>query len=274
MNKLHRLGSLRWCRAAALGAALFSSGCVMLNTPEKIAQVQETRDPLEPFNRTMFEFNLWLDRLILRPTAVIYRQVVPEPVRNGVNNALFNLRHPRTFLNDVVQLSPERAYVTLVRFAVNSTVGVLGVMDVAKGWGYPGHEEDFGQTLGAFGVSEGPYLVLPLFGPSNFRDAAGFVVDSYADPVNYIARDRDRDWVPIARVAATGINTRSRNIESLDDVEKKSIDFYATIRSLYRQRRSDEIRNGQPGDMDPGMTRFEGSAARDVVATDRQATVQ
>jgi phospholipid-binding lipoprotein MlaA len=233
--------------AGALAAMLSATACVVQNTPEKVAQVEETNDPFEPTNRYIFEVNRFLDEMLLKPVAWWYRAGVPDPARERIHLALANLRLPWTAVNDLFQGEMDRAYNSGARFVINSTVGVVGLFDVATGWGYPHHEEDAGQTFAVAGVPEGPYLMLPVFGPSNPRDTVGLVVDYIADPVNIAFRAADWDSAGIVRGGTTAVDTRERNIETLADLERNSVDFYATIRSIYRQRRASEIRNGAPG---------------------------
>jgi phospholipid-binding lipoprotein MlaA len=145
----------------------------------------------------------------------------------------------------LLQGDTDRAGDTLVRFGVNSTIGIGGLIDVAKEMETPYHDEDFGQTLAVWGVNEGPYFYFPLMGPSTARDFTGFVVDRGLDPLTYVNwGDSDLEYVPIARTLLNVIDLRSRNIETLDDIERSSVDYYASIRSLYRQSRADAIRNG------------------------------
>lgn len=212
--------------------------------PEAVAEYQEVNDPLEPFNRAMFELNRGLDTLILRPAATLYRGFVPPPIQDIVNNFLNNLKAPVVLLNDVLQGEGDRAMNTLSRFAINTTVGVLGFGDPATELGYPAHKEDFGQTLATWGVDGGPYLVLPILGPSNPRDAVGKVVDTLTDPIWHYAQNTDKEYIPNERLAAEIVNFRARNLEAIDDLERTSLDYYAAVRSLYRQVRDDEIRNG------------------------------
>lgn len=237
--------------AGALAGMLALSACVVQNTPEKIAQIEETDDPFEPLNRYIFEGNRFFDELLLKPTAWWYRTAVPDPARDKIHNAILNLRLPWTAVNDVFQGQMERAYVAAVRFLINSTVGVVGLFDVATGWGFPHHEEDAGQTFAVWGAPDSPYLMLPVFGPSNPRDTAGLVTDWLADPVNILLRNNWDGYGSVARSATSGIDTRERNIETIADLEKNSVDFYATIRSVYRQRRAAEIRNGGSGSNAP-----------------------
>lgn len=229
------------------------------NGDQEVAEVDEENDPLELLNRFTFSFNLALDTLVLQPVAATYRFLLPVEVRDSVRNAMRNLRSPLILVNDVLQGELERAEATLVRFLVNSTIGVLGLFDVAADMGYAYHDEDFGQTLGAHGVGEGFYLVLPVLGPSNPRDGVGLLVDMYLDPLFYAAEAADVEDYLLARTIVLGVDTRSRNIETVEDLRRDSIDFYARVRSLYRQSRANAIRNGEvPGDQPtPGLYSFE-----------------
>ena len=225
----------------------------------------DDNDPLEVPNRFLFALNQTLDVLILRPVAATYRFLLPSGVRDSIRNVLRNLATPVVLVNDLMQGEFERAETTLARFAINTSGGVLGLFDVAADEGYEYHEEDFGQTLGSYGVGEGAYLVLPLFGPSSIRDGFGRVVDMFLDPFFYIGRAKDIETELLLRPALSGIDLRSRNIETLDDLERDSIDFYARLRSLWRQNRQNKINNGRdvgptvtPGLSDFDFDEFEG----------------
>jgi phospholipid-binding lipoprotein MlaA len=202
----------------------------------------EANDPLEPLNRGIWAFNRGFDTVLLKPVATVYRDVVPRPIQTGVRNVLDNLRQPLNMANAALQGDRERFGNAMGRFFANSLIGIGGIFDVLPN--VPKAEEDFGQTLAVWGAGEGPYLMLPFLGPSNPRDFGGFVVDAMADPFNRWANRNDQFWFPVTRTALNVIDVRSRNIATLDEIEAQSIDFYATVRSLYRQRRNDEIRNG------------------------------
>jgi phospholipid-binding lipoprotein MlaA len=202
-------------------------------------------DPYEQTNRSIFAFDQALDHAVARPVAVFYNHAVPQFARDGIHNVLNNLGEPVTFGNDVLQGSPNRAGQTLGRVVINSTLGVGGLVDVAAKVGIPPHDEDFGQTLGVWGVGEGPYLVLPLAGPSNPRDVTGMVADYFMDPLTYISWNNSTLYNGI-RAGLGIIDLRARNVETLDQIERTSVDLYATTRSLYRQHRNAEIRNGAP----------------------------
>ncbi|MDX1425422.1 MAG: VacJ family lipoprotein [Kiloniellales bacterium] len=217
-------------------------------------EIQDPNDPLEIPNRFIFAFNQTLDVALIRPAAVLYRDLVPEYVRERVHLALRNLNEPVTLANDLLQGDWQRAKTTWDRFLLNSTGGVLGFWDVATDLGHPYHKEDFGQTLGVYGVGGGPYIMLPLLGPSNLRDATGKVVDIFLDPFFYIAQETDKDEWMLYRFAMDGLDFRTRNLETLDEIERDALDFYARLRSLYRQRRDAEIRNDLNSDEDIGAS--------------------
>jgi phospholipid-binding lipoprotein MlaA len=204
-------------------------------------------DPLEPMNRVFFEFNLFLDGLLLEPLARMYRFAAPQFFRDAVNNFLDNLNTPVVLANDILQGEPYRAEQTLGRFMLNTIMGVGGLVDVGGMLGMPErHEEDFGQTLAVYGVGPGPYLVLPLLGPTNPRDTFGFVVDFAFDPLTYVA---PRD-IALARFGTDLLTFREQNIEAIDELKRTSIDLYAATRTLSRQLRESEIRNGAPPPLD------------------------
>lgn len=198
-------------------------------------------DPLEGINRAVYGFNKFLDKILLKPVAKTYRFVVPQIARKGIRNVLTNLTEPVTFLNSVLQGDVEHSFTTLWRFTINSTVGIAGLFDVVGDHGLRHRDEDFGQTLGKYGIGEGPYLVLPILGPSNGRDLVGAVADAFSDPYNYIFTD----YAIAGRSVVKGIDRREGALNLIDDIDRTSLDPYATIRSLYTQRRLDEIRNGK-----------------------------
>lgn len=250
----HRRRSLVPLGAIALVAALLLGGCASVpdpNTdPEAYAEYVETNDPLEPFNRRMFAFNRGFDVMLLTPMSIFYRDILPPPFQRGVHNALQNLRAPVTFINDLLQAQPGRAATTLVRLLINTTLGIGGILDVASELGWEHHDEDFGQTLAVWGMDEGPYLMLPFLGPSSPRDGVGRAVDSLIiDPFGFLGAlvYTDNAVVSAISYARTGfgaVDARSRAIAPLDELEKTSLDFYAAIRSAYRQHRQHEIETG------------------------------
>lgn len=243
---------MRYRRIQLLGFALILlgtfviSGCATVpsGSEAKVAYV-ESNDPLEPLNRVIWKFNLVIDKAILRPIAAVYKSILPELVRDGVKNVLSNLRSPVILTNDILQGELGRAGSTAGRFVLNSTAGIGGIFDVATSLGLEAHDEDFGQTLAVWGVGEGPYLMLPVLGPSNSRDALGLVGEYFADPIDLWANNTSREWILYTRKGLNSVDSRSRNVELLEELERTSIDFYAAVRSLYRQQRMDKVRNGE-----------------------------
>jgi phospholipid-binding lipoprotein MlaA len=217
--------------------------------PAAVAEYEEVNDPIEPFNRTVFDFNQFLDKLLFKPLAIFYRGFIPPEARDGVGNFLNNLKSPVVLINNFLQGDIDAAGVTFTRFLMNSTIGVAGFGDPASHRGWERRSEDFGQTLAVWGVPEGPYLILPFLGPSNPRDTTGIVVDTFIfDPVNWYIRagGGDRRGWGFARTGMTALDRRAANFEEIDDLEKSSLDYYAALRSLYRQFRTSQIYNGDP----------------------------
>lgn len=248
--------------ALRLAAPLFSlalvAGCA---TPppaadqETLAEWEQTNDPLEPMNRAVFGFNQAVDRALLKPLARGYRAAVPAFGRERVHDFLSNLRSPLVLANDVLQGDADRAMQTLMRFAFNTSFGIGGLFDVASPGGIPYHDEDFGQTFAVWGIGEGPYLVLPIIGPSNPRDATGLVVEWLSDPFTNYMDNTGRDWAIWTRTGVVGIDKRESLLDTLEEVERTSLDYYSSIRALYRQRRDTDIRNGKSADRPtPGMS--------------------
>ncbi|MDG1708571.1 MAG: VacJ family lipoprotein [Emcibacteraceae bacterium] len=205
---------------------------------------EEANDPFEPLNRKTFAVNMFFDETVVEPTARLYRMWGPPDLRDGISNFVTNWREPVTFVNDVLQAEPKRAQNSFSRFLINSTFGLLGLFDTASKWGIEGHNEDFGETFAVWGLPEGPFIVLPLLGPSNARDLSGFVVDFFYDPVSLWLAHENWTYVRYGRLAMRGLIYREENLETLDDLSKSSTDFYATIRSSYRQLRQYDINNG------------------------------
>lgn len=224
-------------------AGLAVAAMLVVLTGSAATRAQEVSDPLEPLNRAVFSFNLKADEWLFEPVARAYRFVAPQPVRQSVSNFLANLRSPVVFANDLLQGERERAGITLGRFMINSTLGVFGLFDAASVFGYQGHYEDLGQTLGVYGVPDGPYLMLPLLGPSNLRDTTGRVGDYFINPLNSCCITPDDRY---AIFGTTAVSERESNIELFDDLRSNSLDLYATLRTIYTQRRAAEIRNGAP----------------------------
>jgi len=231
--------------------ALLAGGLCGCATPppaddaDAVADVSEANDPLEPTNRALYAFNNGLDTVIFAPAAQAYRYLIPSPVRGGIHNVLVNLGTPVQLGNDILQAKPRRAGDTTMRFLINTTVGVLGFFDIAKGWGYPDHEADFGMTLALWGLPEGPFLFLPIFGPSDPRDAVGLGVNAAMDPFTWVGQGaavRALDW---SRIGMNAVDQRERHLDDIDSVKKTALDPYATFRSLYRQHRQSAINDAR-----------------------------
>ncbi len=231
-----------------LALASLAGGCASTDTGAgagpPVADADQN-DPYESFNRQVFAFNDALDRNVALPAAKFYTDVLPEPARDGIHNFLDNLDTPVTLANDLLQGEFLHATESLGRIVVNSTFGLGGLVDLASPMGIPAHTEDFGETLAIYGAGEGPYLVLPLVGPSNPRDAIGDLVDIAFDPLTYIGMREKRLWMG-GRQTLEIVDTRAQNIDVMDQLRKSSVDLYATLRSLYRQHRNAEIRGGTP----------------------------
>jgi phospholipid-binding lipoprotein MlaA len=206
------------------------------------------RDPLETVNRAIFGFNEFVYQYLMTPAARAYNKAVPELARDSLSHTISNLNGPVTLANDVLQGEVKRAGNTLARFVINSTLGFFGTQDPASELGFPKHSEDFGQTLGAWGVGEGFYVVLPLLGPSNPRDAVGkLLVDGYFDPMGYYLDNTDNENWGYVRSGVSGFDEYAGIVDDLDNLRQTSVDFYGALRSLYRQRREAEIKNQEQG---------------------------
>jgi phospholipid-binding lipoprotein MlaA len=242
-----------WPRGGLLLAAalLALSACATpppASDKEATAEFQRTNDPLEPANRVFYAVNDGLDVVFLRPIALAYRNVLPDPVQHGVHNVLSNLGSPVRLANDMMQGKPRRAGDTLVRFVVNTTAGVVGIFDVAADLGYKYHDSDFGMTLASWGVGEGPYLFLPVLGPSNPRDAAGFGVDIALDPLTWIGKGQTVSDLGLVRYGLGAVDARAGVLDDFDKIKKQALDPYATVRSVYRQYREGKIKDAQDDD--------------------------
>lgn len=224
---------------AAFGVA---TACVL--APATASAQEEVSDPFEGFNRNMFAVHEAIDQAVLEPVARGYRAITPAPVRTGVRSFLQNLRSPVIFANDVLQGEFGRAGTTAARFGINSTIGIGGVFDPATTMGLERHDEDFGQTLGRWGVPSGPYLFIPLMGPTNFRDGVGVGVDFALDPINYAEFEGD-DTFRLSRAIVGGISARENVLDTIQDIRQDSLDPYVTIRTSYGLWRYSAIQNGR-----------------------------
>ncbi|MDE2581332.1 MAG: VacJ family lipoprotein [Rhodospirillales bacterium] len=209
--------------------------------PEARAEFYQTNDPLEPTNRVLYKVNNGLDEAVLRPAAVAYKDAVPSPVRTGVHNVLGNLTTPVTLANNMLEGKSRRAGNTFMRFVINTTLGGLGLVDVASKLGYPPNSADFGETMAIWGVPEGPYLFLPLLGPSDPRDALGTGVDMTGDPFGWVGQGTAVTVLRWSRFGLTALDERSRVLGEISGIKRTALDPYATFRSLYRQHRKAQI---------------------------------
>lgn len=235
------------CGAVLLASALALAACAHAPAdPEARAEFQKNNDPAEPTNRAIFGANQFVDRNAVRPVARGYTEYVPGTVRRGLHNFVANLEEPGIAVNDVLQGNVSRAWNTTQRFVVNTTVGGAGLFDVAMDWNRPHHSADFGQTLGVWGVGPGPAVQLPFFGPSNVRDSVGKVAGIVTNPLSLVG-----GGAASAVNAASGgvgvVDGRARLLPTTDDLEKSSLDYYATLRSVMAQRRARLVAEGKAG---------------------------
>ena len=228
MHKLRVIG--------LLALSLLTGGCA---GPQAAQDTDTTvaSDPLEGMNRFFFDVNQRLDRDAGKPAASAYRDNVPRTVRGGLHNVLENLGGPVTVANDLLEAQFENAGIAAGRFLVNTTIGVAGIFDVATDWGMPARDRDFGETLGTYGVPTGPYLVLPLRGSTDVRDFAGNYLDGYATPLHFVRYDGNQ-YVGWMKSTLSSMDNRSKDIVTYEDIERSSVDFYATMRTLYLERRA------------------------------------
>lgn len=218
-------------------ASLLLVACASTGQNQYAAGNLQINDPFEETNRAVFAFNKAVDKAVVHPLITGYRTVVPQPARSGVTNFLTNLKSPVTFANQLLQGDLNGAKDVFLRATINTLIGVGGLFDVA---GYEGIEyetEDFGQTLGVWGIGHGPYLVVPLLGPSSLRDYTGYAVDSFADPLRWYLFNIDREGLYYTRLGAEYFDLRNSLMDVLQDLEASSIDYYAAVRSTYYQSR-------------------------------------
>jgi phospholipid-binding lipoprotein MlaA len=236
------MGSTRPARISSLACAFVAATLLGACASVPTESARDPRDPFERVNRSIYQFNEKLDQVVLKPTARAYRAVVPQFVRASVSNAYSNVKDVRNILNNTLQGKFTAAYTDFGRVAINSTLGVLGLFDIATEAGIEKHDEDFGQTLGWWGVRDGPFIMLPLFGPSSVRDTAGWGVDIVTDPTSYID--------PVgARYGVSGGRLVSRRAELLDAkqvLDAAALEPYVFIRDGYLQRRRNLVYDGNP----------------------------
>jgi phospholipid-binding lipoprotein MlaA len=219
-------------------AALMLAGCATLPSGKP-----DSRDPLERFNRSVFAFNDALDKAVAKPAAKAYVKVTPRVVRTGVSNVFNNLNTLGTTVNDLLQGKMRQAGNDSARFLLNSTLGLGGLFDPASAAGLEMNDEDFGQTLGKWGMKSGPYLMLPFLGPSTFRDSTGRLIDQFSYPVSYLEDDSTRLWI-----RAAGLLDMRAGLLDLDAQIDKSYDRYAFIRNAWLQRREFQVTDGNVED--------------------------
>jgi len=220
------------------------SGCASVTKDQIVAEniaTQKVSDPIEPINRVVFSFNNVFDKYAVRPVSILYRGILPEFVRNRIAYSLDNLNMPITTINNILQFEFGKAGISTARFVINSTIGILGFFDPASYFGLEADYEDFGQTLGVWGIPTGPYLVLPFLGPSSPRDFTGTLSSSLLDPTYQVGNSANRDLFRSYRMGVGVINFRSENIEIFDDLQNNSVDYYAAVRSFYNQSRNSQV---------------------------------
>lgn len=216
--------------------AAATASCASVNGPSP------DHDPFESYNRAMFSFNDAVDRAVLKPVAAAYKDYVPNPIRSGVSNFFSNLGDILVVLNDLLQGKFSQARDDSIRIVYNTFFGLFGLFDVATYMGLPKHHEDFGQTLAVWGVSDGPYLILPFFGPSTVRDSTGLLVDTQFDPIYNISDTEAR----YATIGVQAIDTRADLLGASKVLDQAAFDRYAFLREAYLQRRKHLIYDGAP----------------------------
>jgi phospholipid-binding lipoprotein MlaA len=227
-------------KAFVLSVVLAMTGCATTN------QTADVNDPLEGYNRAMYKFNDVVDSAVIKPVSKGYDAVVPDPISRGVSNFFSNLNDVTVIINDLLQGKFEQAFQDTHRFVLNSTVGVAGIFDVASLSGLDKNDEDFGQTLGAWGVEPGAYVVLPFFGPRTVRDTVGLVGDYYSDPVTYVEGPGARN----AFIGTRVVDTRAGLLKAEKVLDEAAIDEYAYVRDAYLQRRLNLVYDGNPPEED------------------------
>lgn len=234
-----RLSSCRLC-LVLVTAAIFAS---------PVYSEEEIRDPFEGFNRRVFQFNDGFDVYVAEPVAEAYDSVVPDPVQDGISNFFANLRNPSYFVSDLVQFKFEQAGVHTARFVINSTLGIAGFLDVAQHLGLEEHKEDFALALAYHGVPAGPYLVLPLLGPSTLRDGIGLIVDTVLDPIyiltfGNVLRSKEETILGFGAKTVEFVNRRADLLDAVDTAKESALDYYLFVQSAYYQHREGLLNDG------------------------------
>lgn len=232
MNTFTRLRLL----LSVLLFSLILQGCATVEGPT------DPEDPFESFNRAIYSFNDTLDKAVLKPVAQGYNAALPDPVNKGVSNFFSNIDDVVVVFNDLLQLKIGQAASDTARLLINTTIGILGLIDVASAMDLPKHDEDLGQSFGYWGIGTGPYLVLPFLGPSDIRDTVGLVGDAYVDPLNEITPDGTRTGL----VLLEGVDTRAGLLGASKVLKEAALDEYLFVRDAYLQRRQSLVYDGDP----------------------------
>lgn len=235
-NKNSIMKLTRLYKNLVIVSCVFASSCATVSAPDE-------RDPWESFNRSIYSFNDGFDKAIARPVASAYQAVLPDFIETGISNFFSNLGDVVVIVNDVLQFKFEQAAQDFTRLLMNTTFGLLGFIDIASKMDVPKHDEDFGQTLAAWGVGDGAYLVLPLLGSSSVRDASGMILDvGFIDPVTY-TKDDEVLW---SLIALRAIDKRADLLAASRIIDKSGVDPYVFIRTAYYQIRENQIHDGNP----------------------------
>ncbi|VWX32855.1 ABC transporter [Limnobacter sp. 130] len=236
-----------------LGVLGLSTACTSMRAPSEA-------DPLEGFNRSVDGFNQVVDKAVVKPVAQGYDRVTPPEIKIVVRNFFSNLDDVRVAVNNLLQGKPKDAGSDITRFALNTTIGIVGLADVATELGFQKNDEDFGQTLGVWGVGQGPYLILPFLGPSTLRDGSARFVSASLDPLYHYDNVKARNSL----VLLSAVSARARLLPATDLVERIALDQYAFVRDAYLKRRASQVRDGAPDPADPGYEDFEEESRSEV----------
>jgi len=228
--------------AVALSSTLLMGACA--STQDQGAMQSDIYDPWEPYNRAVFAFNDGVDTVLLNPLTEVYRFVLPDVFEVAIHNFLENLKSPVYLANELLQGDLDGAGLVTKRFVFNTFTGFGGIVDTASWEGMTYQPEDFGQTLASWGVDSGPYVVLPLFGPSTVRDGFGMIGDIAMDPINWYIWEHDKDDLGLIRMGATVLDTKNQIMDLQRELKSSSLDYYAATRSVWMQRRQALINDG------------------------------
>ena len=246
--------TLRSYRVSLLRGALMLTSALTLCFPvlASYGESEEPYDPIEPVNRAIFDFNDTVDIYLLEPVGRAYRDNVPDAVQTGVGNFFENLRYPSYLVSDIFQGKFEQALDHTGRFLINTTLGIGGLIDFAAEWGLPVHDEDFGITLAYHGVPAGPYLVLPILGPSSVRDGVGRIVDGFLDPIGWVGYSSLSAGTKAAIIAGSLgvklVHTRAGLLQAVETAKESSVDYYLFVQGAYYQHRHGVLTDGKEED--------------------------